>query len=192
MRIALTIFLICNIIYNINGQEMLGVINSNYSGIHGISINPSSMVCSKLYMDYNILSYDMFIDNNYMFIERSDFVKLFYKGVIPVYYTSENEARDFDIYRDKDYYYGFQNIRLTGPGGMLVYGKHAFGIFTSFRLNSFFNKLPKDMGIFLYEAIDFDDQQKIEWDHDKTIRFGSVSWFELDFSYAYNIRRYKW
>ncbi|MCD4789195.1 MAG: DUF5723 family protein [Bacteroidales bacterium] len=192
MRIILTIFFICNIIFNINGQEMLGVINSNYAGIYGISLNPSSMVGSKLYMDYNLLSCNMFVDNNYMFIDRSDFVKLFYKGVIPVYRTSENEARDFDIYRDKDYYHGFQNIRLTGPGGMLVYGKHAFGIFTAFRSNTFFNKLPKDMGIFLYEAIDFDEQQKIDWSHDKTIRFGSVSWFELDLSYAYNIHRYKW
>jgi len=171
---------------------MLGVANSNYAGIYGIQSNPSSMVVSKLYMDYNLASINMFGESNYLYIEKSDFVDMIYNWVIPVYYTKENEERNFAIYRNKDNYVGFQSAKIIGPGAMVVDGKHAYGIHTAFKINSFFNKLPKDMGIFLYEAIDYDDQQQTLWSHNKPTRAGSMSWIEINLSYAYNFHRYKW
>ena len=41
-------------------QEMQGIVNSNYSGVNGISMNPSLMADSKLYLDINILATDIF------------------------------------------------------------------------------------------------------------------------------------
>lgn len=40
----------------LSGQEMLGIINSNYSGVSCVAINPSYLTDSKLYMDINFLS----------------------------------------------------------------------------------------------------------------------------------------
>ena len=51
-----------------HGQEMLGVINSNYSGIYSIANNPSGMVTSKLYLDFNLLGVQASFRNNYIYI----------------------------------------------------------------------------------------------------------------------------
>ncbi|MCD4681645.1 MAG: DUF5723 family protein [Bacteroidales bacterium] len=192
MKIIITIYFFLIIHFVLNGQDMFGVANSNYAGIYGIHLNPASMVGSKLYMDYNLVSLNMFGESNYMLIEKGDFVDLLFNWVVPVYYTKENEERNFTIFRNKEYYKGTQSVRIVGPGAMVVDGKHAYGLHTSFRANSFFNNLPQDIGIFIYEAIDFDDQQQIPWSHDKPIRSGSMSWIEIDLSYAYNFHRYKW
>lgn len=171
---------------------MLGLINSNYAGIYGNSINPSGMVASKLYMDYNLLSLNASARSNYMLIERSDFVDLLYNGITPTYYTDEHEERNFNIYRDRDRYFGFQSIRANGPGGMAVYGDHAFALTSTIRSQTSFTNLPNDMALFIYEAIDYKEQQGILWSHDEPIRVGSLSWLEIGLSYAYNFRRFKW
>ncbi|MEZ5196085.1 MAG: hypothetical protein R2764_06700 [Bacteroidales bacterium] len=173
-------------------QDMLGLVNSNYAGIYGNNINPSGMVSSKLYMDYNLLSLNASFGSNYIFIERSDFVDLLYNGIIPTYYTDEHEERNFNIYRERERYSGFQNIRINGPGGMVVYGEHAFALTSSIRSQSSFTNLPNDMALFIYEAIDYKKQQGILWSHDQPTRVGSLSWMEIGLSYAYNFRRFKW
>lgn len=50
------------LIYGIttNAQEMLGIIGSNYAGVNGLSMNPSSMADSKLYLDINVLTPNIF------------------------------------------------------------------------------------------------------------------------------------
>ena len=191
-RVFFTISLFFGLIYISEGQEMLGIENSNYAGIYNINLNPSGMVGSKLYMDYNFLSFNFFAGTNFAFIKGSDFADMLYNGISPTYYTEKNELRNFDIYRKNKLYDGYQNIRLNGPGGMLVYGKHALGLTSSIRESSFFNNLPNDMGQFIYEAIDFQKQQNILWSHDKTIHAGSLTWLEISLSYAYNFHRYKW
>lgn len=192
MKKSLSIFFFLIVHFSLLSQDMLGISNSNYAGIYGISTNPSSMVVSKLYMDYNLASVNMFGESNYILIYKDDFVDMIYNWVIPVYYTKENEERNFTIYRNKDFYNGSQTAKIIGPGAMVVDGKHAYGLYANFRTHSFFKNLPEDMGVFIYEAIDYDDQQQIFWSHDKPVRAGSVSWIEIDLSYAYNFRRYKW
>lgn len=173
-------------------QEMLGTVHSNYAGIYGIGTNPSSMVASKLYMDFNLFSAQSFLDNNYVYISKKDFLGIIQDRKAPQYFTEENESRAYAIYRERDFYSGFQNLRLTGPGAMLVDGIHAFGITTSYREITSFNNMPNDVAIFLYEAIDFQKQHNIDYTHDIPIRVGSLSWFEINLSYAINFYRKKW
>ncbi len=174
------------------GQEMLGIVSSNFSGIYGISLNPSSMVGSRLYMDYNLLSLNSSFVNNYIYIERSDYADWLFNGVTPVYYTSENEERNFNVSRNSKDKYGFYTTRVMGPGAMIVDGDHAYGITTSYRTNFSFHNLPQDISNFLYEAIDYDVQHRLNYSHDEKIQIGALSWFEINLSYAYNFHRYKW
>lgn len=171
---------------------MLGIVNSNYAGVHGIGMNPSSMVGSKLYMDYNLLTIGLSEDNDYFYLLRDDWYNLLFHNITPVYYTEEGEVRNFAVYKDDGYKSGFAGIKILGPSGMLVYGKHAFGLSTAVRSQSSFTNLPSEIATFIYEAIDYDQQHNIRYTHDKTIKVGSLSWMELDFSYAYNFRRYAW
>jgi hypothetical protein len=173
-------------------QEMLGLVNSNYAGIYGISLNPASMVGSRLYMDYNLISYQSSFANNYFYLERDDYLNYMFHGTVPVYYTTENEERNYAIYRNHENYYSYYNQRLIGPSAMIVDGKHAFGLTTALRTNASLHNIPQDIGLFLYEAIDYDVQQGITYSHNKDIQFGTMTWFEVNLSYAYNFKRYKW
>jgi len=173
-------------------QDMLGVINSNYAGVYGISLNPSRMVASRLYMDYNLLGFQGYLDNNYVYLERDDVYNLVVNRQAPEYYSEENELRNYAIFRDNTDKYGYQNLKVMGPGGMVVNGAHAFGLTSSFRSVTSFQDMPNDIGVFLYEAIDYQYQHDITYSHDEKIRVGSLSWYELAFSYAYNFHRYKW
>lgn len=173
-------------------QEMLGVIHSNYAGIYAIGINPAGMVASKLYLDFNLISAQGYFDNDYAYISRDDFVGLVRDKVAPRYYTDAHEARAYGIYRNNDFYSGFQNAKFMGPGAMLVDGKHAFGITSSFRTLTAFRGMPNDVALFLYEAIDFKKQHNITYNHDTPILAASMSWFELGLSYAINFYRKKW
>ncbi len=192
MRYLLLIYIIISVHIILRGQEMLGVVNSNYAGVYGISLNPSSMVGSKLYMDYNLLTVNISSDNNYFYLLRDDWYNLLFHNITPVYYTYEGEERSFQVYRDSTYKSGFAGTRILGHSGMIVYGKHAFGLSTAIRFNTSFANLPADMATFIYEAIDYEKLHNIRFTHDKTIKMGSLSWLELDFSYAYNFHRYAW
>ena len=176
----------------IKGQEMLGVINSNYAGIYGLRLNPSLTPTSRLYMDFNLIGMQGFIDNDYAYISNKDFFGILFNGDEPVYYTLENEKRSFTINRSSQYKHGFQNLAMTGPSGMVVMGKNAFGITTTARTLSSFRNLPPDIANFLYEAIDFDVQHGINYVHDRDIYISSLSWIELGINYAYILKRHKW
>lgn len=176
----------------VSGQHMLGMVNSNYSGVYGATLNPSNMVANRLYMDFNLLGFQGFLENNYIYIQRDEFFTLVRDHKAPTYYTSENEERNFNIYRNNSVKRGFQNITLQGPSGMVVKGRHAFGLSTAFRNVTSFNHLPPEIAVFIYEAIDYEVQHNIEYNHSDNIKINSMAWMELGFSYAYNFHRYRY
>jgi len=172
-------------------QDMIGLAGSNYAGVLGISLNPSGMVGSKLYLDYNLIGFNISVDNDYVYITSDDFYNVL-KGKEPVYYTSKHEKRNFTYYDNNDLKDGYVDTKVLGPGAMLVYGKHAFGLTTSYRTLASFNNLPPDVATFLYEAIDYPPQQKKYYFHDKPIKGSFLSWLEIGVSYSYLIHRKKW
>lgn len=48
----------------LEAQEMQGVVNSNYAGLNGMTLNPGFIADSKLYLDINILSTDAFFQTD--------------------------------------------------------------------------------------------------------------------------------
>ena len=192
MRYLLLIYIIFLFHVVVKGQEMLGIVNSNYAGVHGVGLNPSSMVGSKLYMDYNLLTLNVSEDNNFFYLLRDDWYNLLFHNITPVYYTQEGEVRSFKAHEDDTYKSGYAGVRLLGPSAMMVYGKHAFGFATAVRSQTSFTNLPPEIATFIYEAIDYEQLHNIRYSHDKTIKVGSLSWLELDFSYAYNFHRYRY
>jgi hypothetical protein len=192
MKYLALIFVIIAFNLSLRAQESLGIVNSNYAGVHGIGLNPSSMVGSKLYMDYNLLTLNLSFDNNYFHLLRDDWYNLLFHNITPIYYTEEGEVRNFRVYRNDKDKEGYAGIRILGPSGMIVAGKHAFGLTTAFRLNTSFANLPPEMATFIYEAIDYEKLHNFRYVHDKPIRAGAMNWLELGFSYAYNFHRYAW
>ncbi len=44
----------------VGAQEMQGLVNSNFAGLSGVIMNPSSMADSKLYLDINLITANVF------------------------------------------------------------------------------------------------------------------------------------
>ncbi|MFO8129432.1 MAG: DUF5723 family protein [Bacteroidales bacterium] len=168
---------------------MWGTVNSNYSGSAGIAINPSSLVNSKLYMDVNLLTGDIFAENNYLHIHKEDyglFKILGPDGHIPAYGDDENL---FDRYRNKDLKHAYMNIRMQGPSFMIVVGDHAFGLHTALRSNMSMYRMPYDVANFLYEGLEYAPQHNINYnDHDAYL--SNLEWGEIGLTYSGVLYKY--
>src|SRR5690349_10852591 len=67
MKKLYTLILCTLFITSSRAQQMFGIANSNYAGTLGVSLNPSSMVSSRLKLDVNLLTGATAFDNNYIY-----------------------------------------------------------------------------------------------------------------------------
>ena len=58
-NILIVLTFICGSQINLVAQDRLGIVSSNYAGSQGVMINPSSILNSKLYMDINLVSFNV-------------------------------------------------------------------------------------------------------------------------------------
>ncbi|MFU8844254.1 MAG: DUF5723 family protein [Bacteroidales bacterium] len=187
---VLAISLLIN--FNLTGQEMTGIAGSNYAGILGIGINPSMITGSKLYMDFHLISGNVLVENDWAYWTWSDMAGYLKNGEYPDYFTVAGEERDFTIYRDQSGRSGYLSGKILGPSGMVVHGRHAFGVTTAFRTVTSFKNMWYDAALFLYEGLDYRPLQQIPFTHDNRMSLAALSWFEAGFSYAFNFHRYRW
>jgi hypothetical protein len=168
---------------------MLGISLSNYAGSNGAFLNPSSIVGSKLYMDINLLTLDVFAENNYAYIHNEDFsIGNFLKKdpVLPSYGPDEMA---FDHYDKSNLKNGYVQVLVRGPSAMLVRGKHAWAIHTGARYLTSFNRIPPDVANFGYYGLDYTEQHNINY-HGRKMRTGVIGMGEVGFTYSYAFRRY--
>ena len=174
-------------------QDMLGIVNSNFAGSNGISINPSSIANDKLKMDINILTVNAFVQNNYFYLPKRD-ASVF--KVLSGAYTFPFAPKPYgDGERNVDTYYNdkaFKNIyvstRLTGPSVMFRCKDHSFALHTGFRAVSSTRDFPYDIANFSYYSMDFHPQHNIQYKRDE-YSMASLSWWEVGFTYATVIKR---
>ncbi len=185
IRIIFFIIILNISIVPLKAQEMLGIINSNYAGTNGVIINPSSMLSSKLYLDINIISGDIFEQNNYVYLSKSDYKFFRFFERYPHYpvHGEQNEIAYYNI-DSKDKKNAFLNLRINGPSLMLIKGDHAFGFQTDVRSATSLTNMPYDVANFIYKGIRYKPQQGINY-IDKEFDFGSLTWGEVGLSYAY-------
>ena len=50
----------------VQGQVMLGIANSNFAGNMGMGLNPTSMLLMPYQWEANLISGDIFLENNYV------------------------------------------------------------------------------------------------------------------------------
>lgn len=167
------------------GQEMLGVVNSNYAGVLGTQINPSSMVNSRLFHDVNFLSFDFFFQNNFLFIPKEDYrFRNFFRPNedLPTYGSdSMMFARqpDWD-HTNKRISHSF---RINGPGVMLANTQHAVSFHTALRESVSVWRLPYHLAIFIYEDLWYYPLHRTEYTS-KNFHASQLTWAEFGLSYA--------
>ncbi|MCF8400925.1 MAG: DUF5723 family protein [Bacteroidales bacterium] len=170
-------------------QEMLGITSSNYAGSNANIINPSSMIVSKVFMDANLLSGDIFANSNYLYIHGNDYHPFSYLKKDPQFpeYGDDNQA--FDHYYDKDMKFANTSLRMIGPSGFIVYNDHAFALQTQVRTFVSVDRAPYDIANFAYEGLDYAPQHNINFD-DEDFSLAAMAWGEIDLSYAHTFYKF--
>jgi hypothetical protein len=173
---------------SLSAQEMLGTTLGNYSGINGIQLNPSSLHNSKSYLDIQLFGLDIFLQNNYLYMQKSDyrFSNFFKSGYELPTHKEEygTEVRNFYHYnnlRDKN---AFVQQRINGPGAMLIWGHHAFGLSTAVRTVVSMVNVPQDLANFIYLGLSYTPQQNINYSDNGPIRANVMSWGEIGLTYS--------
>lgn len=192
IQYILIIFII-SFSFTMNAQYRLGIIGSNFSGSQAIMMNPSSIVNSKLYMDVNLLSFDVSAQNNYIYISKDDYS---FGGLIKeikrnVDYTNEygfSMPRDSMRYNETSYQHGNNinfnaNSTVMGPSAMYAINDHAFGFYSAFRNYAHARNIPFEQANFVYLGFNLEDQLGLNY---SSSDYGGVgaSWLELGFTYA--------
>ncbi len=170
-----------------NGQEMLGLGFSNYSGISGKNINPAFLTGSKVYLDINIVGAGLSIENNFAYIPQgnANIWTIIRGDSLPQSYGSYKSNNFYTYYKNKPYYNIAAMVTVMGPGIMLQDGKHAFGVSLSFRNYESAHHFP---GQFLQDLYNDGPSQNGSNKESSITNFGiaSLSWAELSFNYAYD------
>ena len=193
------ILLIAGIGFSGKAQEMHGYVHSNYAGITGSFINPTSILTSKLYLDINTIGLHVNADNNYVYLAAEEYkFKHFFDMEFPTHtdIVMIGDASSIDVERE---YYDRYNTdlkdawvqtRVMGPSAMFATGNQAFGLSTSYRVMASGNSLPYDMAKFAFEGLKFYEQQNINYIDNIDFRAASMALAEVAGSYSRLLYRY--
>lgn len=167
-----------------SAQEMIGITTAKYGGILSAQMNPATLVLSPLYLDVNIVSANLFVENNYLYmpVKKAGLSRFFGKDQP---WKNNGPDKSYGDYYTNSLKYGQAQARITGPSMMVAVGKHAFGLSTSVRSVTSVRDMPYTMAKFFYEGLYFPPQYDIRYTHTDKISFASLHWAEAGLSYSF-------
>jgi outer membrane protein OmpA-like peptidoglycan-associated protein len=166
-------------------QEMLGIRPSNYAGLHGLGINPSNIIDSRLKTDINILSGGFTLENDYLFIPKK---KLRLVGITNI--VDKVEAKE---YLD-DFFSGETDKKnlntafsLMGPSILFQLNKkHSLAIASQLRGALSTNDVLPEAARYSYAELE--DPSLFSTDpkqfRARNFLFNVMAWQEFNFSYG--------
>ncbi len=112
---------------NIFSQQMLGLGFDNYNGSAGAMLNPAFLTDSKVHIDVNLITTDIFMENNIGYIDKDS------TGFWDLVRMAGNSAfRNWDIhlvtYKNHDAKNFAAISRVQGPSVMVRTGRQAFAL----------------------------------------------------------------
>jgi len=158
-------------------QEMLGISNSNFAGNMGMGLNPSLFVGSPYLYEWNFISGDLFVDNDYVYLpKRTSLLGASIRGEsIP-----QEDVLDYYTTPPKNAY---ANIFLRGPSYIRNNDKFSWGFHTAFRSNLSATDVPYHLAKFIKEGFDYIPQHDIRY-VSTPFRSATMAWGEIGGTYG--------
>lgn len=189
LRRLIVIFLLIHLTTAVTSQEMWGLVNSNFSGSNSVLINPSGIVASKLFLDINLATADIFVSNNYLYIHREDYSLFKFLKKDPVWPKYGPDDFAFDHYTSKTPKDVYVNLYVKGPSFMLARGRHAIALHTGVRYLTSLTDIPFHAANLGYYGLDYEEQYNINY-HNRNASMGALAFGEVGLTYAYAFRKY--
>ncbi|MGE5317612.1 MAG: DUF5723 family protein [Chloroflexota bacterium] len=168
---------------------MYGFVNSNYAGITGIQMNPTSIVNSKLYFDSNLIGAHLSVDNNFIYLARNEYKFSRFLSVSSQFPKHGEDDRVYYDYYNQDLKNAYAQIKIIGPALMYSKNDKAFGISTSIRNIVSAKDIPYEIAKFGAEGFDYYPLHRIRFTDNHPFRAGALSFGEVAATYAQVIRK---
>jgi len=184
IRLIVTLLLLWIFTRQSAAQEMHGFVNSNYAGITGSLINPTSILNSKLYLDIMPFGLHINVENNYIYLAKDEykFSRFFTPGAKFPEHGEDNRAFYDQFNTDlKDTY---TEVRVMGPSAMFAHKDQAFGFSTSFRTIISGSTVPYEVAKFAAEGLNFSPLHKINFINEHNFRIAALAFAEISASYS--------
>jgi hypothetical protein len=171
-------------------QEMLGIVNSNYAGITGTVINPAVTVTSPFYIDINLVTANIFAENNYIYLAKDEyrFRRFFSKNPDFPTHGTDNNLVVYDYYNKRNKT-GYANARILGPSFAVTIGRHSFGFVTGARAVMSTKNVPYDIAKFALEQLRYPPQNDINFTDSRNIYNAELAWAENGINYSYVLKQ---
>jgi hypothetical protein len=184
MKRVITLLLGLSIALLVNAQENLGIRNSNYAGVQGLFLNPSSMAHSKLKWDVNVIGVGTIFDNNFFYIPKGSLPPFGFKKIIDGIRHENLFANRFDPANPYKQYNITLSSQVIGPSFYTAIAKNKmFGFTIASRAYVNNNDVPGHVAQNAF--LDFKDKRlwNTDW-QDNTTQFNSMAWLEYGLHYA--------
>ena len=128
------IVLLCLASIRAHAQQDLGVLNSNYAGIQGSLLNPSSIAGSKLDWDINLFSAQVNFANTFLYAPKSSIPILGIKHIIKGSIDENLFLTKYDPSNPNKLYQVSLQAEFLGPSFFIkIHKKHEIGLTTAIR-----------------------------------------------------------
>jgi len=186
-KFTLLFVLLFAYIANNYAQQFIGLGSGNYSGVTGLTLNPSSIADSRHKFDINLFSISSYFDNNLVDIKRDAFYRgLFFKSP----YNNDYGAVRRDLLTLQDAsstarVNGLFNTRVQAPLSLMITTgpKSAIGLNIQSRVGFQTFGMARNTAQLIYEALDnpalqgrFEDNSGLETNY--------LRWQEVGLTYA--------
>lgn len=179
------------------GQEMLGISGSDYAGLNGATLNPATIVSFPVQWEVNLMTLNLFFDNNYGYMKDQNIYKLLKEHRLPheKWYQFNYDFSDID---ENDFYYpldnlvnksGYFNFFLSGPSVLVKYKHHSFALRNNLRTIISINKINLTLPTFPDASDNPEDlflelnNKDFEFEIPK-FRINTMGWSEWSLSYG--------
>jgi len=165
-------------------QEMHGFVNSNYAGITGSLINPTSILNSKLYIDIAPLGLQFNLDNNYIYLASEEYkFSRFFSSTDEFPKHGEDDRVFYDDF-NANLKSAYSQIRVLGPSAMISLERHAFGLSTAVRTIVSGRTIPYELAKFAVEGLDYRPLHDINFIDEHNFRAAGLVFAEIAGSYS--------
>jgi hypothetical protein len=170
-------------------QQMSGMVLGNYSGVNSLIVNPSSMHQSRAWLDVQLAGAGLFLQNDALYMAKSEyrfsnFFKADYEWPVHTEWYNTALQHTFYMYDNTMPKSAFIQTRILGPGAVLIWDKHAFGISSGLRTVVSMHNVPYDVANFAYLELSYWPQHNINYQDGQPFKITSMAWGEVGISYA--------
>jgi len=185
----ITAFTICIVSYlGVFGQQNLGIQNSNYSGIQGALLNPSSIAGSKLKFDVNFFSTSETFANDFLYAPKSSLNFLGFKRIIKGAIDEDLFLPRYDNSNPNKLYNVTFQTQILGPSFFMKIKdknkhEHELGLTIAARASANIQNITGNIAI---NAFDYFLASNI-WNtnfSDNSARINTMGWLEYGLHYA--------